>query len=230
MFINILKLLCFVLFLDSKVGAKIFIMAATASHDERCMERINVLGPRSRQRSDTEPMASTLEVHPPTTPNTKILITDFLTMIETEILPSILELESAKFFMKPVDPASFPDYNAIVKFPMDLGTIRARLENLYYMRAEQFENDLQLIALNAMLYHDEGTEIYEAGRNLWLEYQAKQIVIPKNEVGTIITIVECCHDCGEKRGKRKSDVLETPEVTGKRVAFTKALNALTKKK
>ncbi|CAL8120037.1 unnamed protein product [Orchesella dallaii] len=210
--------------------------AIRARHVDRCMERINILGPKSRKRSDSEPMASTLEVHPPTTPDTMMLITDTLVMIANEVLPSLLELGDAKFFMKPVDPASFPDYYDIVKYPMDLGTIRARLENLYYLRAEQFENDLQLIGLNAMLYHVQGSEIYKAGQYLWLEYQAKKIAIPKDEVGTIITVVHVCHDCGEKlaaaskRGKRKSAVLETPEVTGRRVAFTKALKALTKKK
>ncbi|CAL8120032.1 unnamed protein product [Orchesella dallaii] len=197
---------------------------AIMRHVTRCLKVINILGPKSRKRSDCEPMASTLEVHPPRTPYTEMVITDCLTMIETEILPFILKLECARFFMEPTDPASFPGYYEIVNYPMDLGSIRARLENLYYMEAEQFENDLQLIAINAVLYHDEGTEIHEAGKNLWKEYKAKQKDIPDVENLKFIYVFDVPSRGAKlggasKRGKRKSDVLETPEVTGKRVVY-----------
>ncbi|CAL8120016.1 unnamed protein product [Orchesella dallaii] len=208
---------------------------AILRHVTRCLKVIDILlGPKSRKRNNIEPMASTLEVHPPTTPDTCMVITDCLTMIETEILPFILKLECARFFMEPTDPALFPGYYAIVNYPMDLGTIRARLENLYYIKAEQFENDSQLIAINAALYHDEGTEIHEAGKNLWKAYKAKQDDIPDVEFAKVIYVLDVPSRGAKlagasKRGKRKSEVLDTPEVTGKRMAFTKALNALTKK-
>ena len=61
-------------------------------------------------------------------------------------------------FNEPVDPEELgiPDYPEIVKCPMDLGTIRQRLEANEYVDASDLAADVRLVFSNAMLYNATG--------------------------------------------------------------------------
>ena len=58
-------------------------------------------------------------------------------------------------FRVPVDPYEdgVPDYYEKVTCPMDLQTMRLRLERGKYQSMEEFYQDLELIISNARLYH-----------------------------------------------------------------------------
>ncbi|CAH0516533.1 unnamed protein product [Peronospora belbahrii] len=57
----------------------------------------------------------------------------------------------------------YPDYYTIVKQPMDLATIKARLDRYYYASHEQFEEDFKLMVGNAQLYnHPESLVVFDA--------------------------------------------------------------------
>ncbi|CAL8120039.1 unnamed protein product [Orchesella dallaii] len=187
-----------------------------------CMNRIKDVGPKSRQRSSKEPMTSTPRLRPSKTQQ-QIWITDSLVIMKEEILPALEELECAKYFLNPVDPKAFPDYSKFVKYPMDLSIIRRRLKYWYYLGLEQLEDDLKLIVANAGLYHGLGTEIYEASRNLLNTYIEKKANIPRGQ--RVIVVLERICEPRQRRTseriKRKSEVLDTPEVTGKRMGTTK---------
>ncbi|OCF35231.1 transcription initiation factor TFIID subunit 2 [Kwoniella heveanensis BCC8398] len=59
------------------------------------------------------------------------------------------------FFLQPVDPVrdGAPDYTAIIKEPMDLATIRAKLDNGMYTSRQDFVADVRLIISNCMTYN-----------------------------------------------------------------------------
>ena len=44
----------------------------------------------------------------------------------------IMELAMAEYFSAPVDLSAFPSYAMVIEYPMDLSTIKARLENRFY--------------------------------------------------------------------------------------------------
>lgn len=47
-------------------------------------------------------------------------------------LTRIMELSIAEPFVSPVDLNLYPSYAIVVEYPVDLGTIKARVQNRYY--------------------------------------------------------------------------------------------------
>ncbi|XP_023168873.2 bromodomain-containing protein 3 [Drosophila hydei] len=72
------------------------------------------------------------------------------------------------YFRYPVDAVALciPDYHNVIRQPMDLTTIRRRLNNNYYWQAAEALDDFELIFENCMLYNLEGTEVHSAGKEL----------------------------------------------------------------
>ncbi|KAF5197025.1 Transcription factor gte12 [Thalictrum thalictroides] len=58
-------------------------------------------------------------------------------------------------FRNPVDPVvlNIPDYFSVISKPMDLGTIKSKLEKELYTKTEEFAADVRLTFNNAMLYN-----------------------------------------------------------------------------
>ncbi|KAL9025092.1 MAG: hypothetical protein Q9196_006026 [Gyalolechia fulgens] len=58
-------------------------------------------------------------------------------------------------FALPVDPVALniPDYHSVIKKPMDLRTIREKLENGQYENAKEFEADVRLVFANCHKYN-----------------------------------------------------------------------------
>ena len=47
-------------------------------------------------------------------------------------LEEIMQLSVAESFLAPVDLNAYPDYAIVIDYPIDLSTIKARLENRFY--------------------------------------------------------------------------------------------------
>lgn len=79
----------------------------------------------------------------------------------------VWELISAKdtnaIFMEPVDLKEVPDYSEVVKKPMDLSTIKAKIENLEYFSIDDLEMDFNLMISNCLAYNAKDTIFYRAG-------------------------------------------------------------------
>jgi hypothetical protein len=62
-----------------------------------------------------------------------------------------LEKDSfAEIFMEPVDVEDFPDYEDYIDSPMDLGTIRTKLETKKYQAPEQFARDVRKVSKGSL--------------------------------------------------------------------------------
>lgn len=75
------------------------------------------------------------------------------------ILRLLKQNVNAKPFLYPVDPEQLeiPDYFTIIKNPMDLQTVEEKLKKDDYSNDQEFDNDIDLIWNNALLYNMEGT-------------------------------------------------------------------------
>jgi hypothetical protein len=88
-------------------------------------------------------------------------------------------------FRHPVDPErdNVPDYRSVVKTPMDLGTIAAKLSHDEYANSDEFHSDVDLVWANALLYHKRSKNICYtiAGR---LKEKSDKVLgeIPKTEL------------------------------------------------
>lgn len=71
-------------------------------------------------------------------------------------------------FLQPVDPIALgiPDYFEKIKNPIDMGTIKEKLANKQYKKAEEFDADMQLMFSNCFEYNAPGTPVHEIGKNL----------------------------------------------------------------
>uniref|UniRef100_A0A3B4B3P0 Bromo domain-containing protein n=1 Tax=Periophthalmus magnuspinnatus TaxID=409849 RepID=A0A3B4B3P0_9GOBI len=64
-------------------------------------------------------------------------------------------------FQAPVDAVklNLPDYYKIIKNPMDMGTIKKRLENHYYWNAQECMHDFNTMFTNCYIYNKPGEDI-----------------------------------------------------------------------
>jgi bromodomain-containing factor 1 len=78
-------------------------------------------------------------------------------------------------FLLPVDPDALgiPQYRTIVKNPMDLSTIRKRLDAGDYENATEFESDVRLMLGNCFLFNAPGSEVYNMGKQLEAVFNVK---------------------------------------------------------
>ena len=56
-------------------------------------------------------------------------------------------------FAAPVKAADYPEYHKVVKVPMDLGTMRGRLEGRQYNNPQEFCDVSLLLSLGCCLHH-----------------------------------------------------------------------------
>mmetsp|Transcript_141 Transcript_141/g.288 ORF Transcript_141/g.288 Transcript_141/m.288 type:complete len:247 (-) Transcript_141:126-866(-) len=91
-------------------------------------------------------------------------------------------------FRDPVDAEklNLHDYHEVIKEPMDLGTVKSKLEAGSYDHPDQWEREMRLIFKNAKRYNPPGTDVHimaeqveEVFERKWAE--AKQTVLQKYE-------------------------------------------------
>ncbi|KAL1560396.1 transcription factor GTE10-like [Salvia divinorum] len=80
----------------------------------------------------------------------------------TKILKALMSHSLARAFNEPVNPVKLkiPDYFEIIKNPMDLGTIKHKLEKNMYSGAKEFAADVLLTFENAMSYNPPSHEVH----------------------------------------------------------------------
>ncbi|XP_074007568.1 bromodomain testis-specific protein [Numenius arquata] len=97
-------------------------------------------------------------------------------------------------FHQPVDAAALnlPDYYSIIKKPMDLSTIKKRLEHNYYTKAAECIEDFKTMFLNCYIYNKPGDDIVFMAQELEKVFMQKIAQMPPEERLVIL-----------KKGKRK---------------------------
>ncbi|KAI8911563.1 Bromodomain-containing protein [Gorgonomyces haynaldii] len=71
-------------------------------------------------------------------------------------------------FLQPVDPIALgiPTYFDVIKNPMDLSTMRKKLDLWEYETADEFEADMRLMINNCFTFNPQGTDVYNLGAQL----------------------------------------------------------------
>ncbi|KAL8619065.1 hypothetical protein ACOMHN_020763 [Nucella lapillus] len=77
-------------------------------------------------------------------------------------LEAVMGHSAAQPFNAPVDLSAFPLYAVIIEYPIDLSTIKARLENGYYRRINALQWDVRHIESNAKKFNEDGTPIFRS--------------------------------------------------------------------
>lgn len=84
------------------------------------------------------------------------------------ILKKLMGHKDGWIFNEPVDAEKLglADYHYFIKKPMDLGTIKTRLEKRGYSSLEQFASDVRLTFDNAMTYNPPGNDVHQMAKGL----------------------------------------------------------------
>uniref|UniRef100_A0A8C8B0W5 Bromodomain testis-specific protein n=1 Tax=Otus sunia TaxID=257818 RepID=A0A8C8B0W5_9STRI len=86
-------------------------------------------------------------------------------------------------FHEPVDAAALnlPDYYSIIKKPMDLSTIKKRLEHNYYTKAAECIEDFKTMFLNCYMYNKPSDDIVFMAQELEKVFKQKIAQMPPEE-------------------------------------------------
>lgn len=84
-------------------------------------------------------------------------------------------------FLFPVNTKQFPTYKKIIKVPMDIDTIKKRLENGGYKTREDFRSDVRQIFANCEVFNEDDSPVGKAGHALrtlfdtrWVELMGQE--------------------------------------------------------
>ncbi|XP_039369945.1 bromodomain-containing protein 1 isoform X5 [Mauremys reevesii] len=95
----------------------------------------------------------------------ELQLTPFTVLLRS-VLDQLQEKDSARIFTQPVNLKEVPDYLDHIKHPMDLSTMRKRLDSQAYKNLNEFEEDFNLIIDNCMKYNAKDTIFYRAAVRL----------------------------------------------------------------
>ncbi|NXF43927.1 BRDT protein, partial [Oceanites oceanicus] len=103
-------------------------------------------------------------------------------------------------FHQPVDAAALnlPDYYSIIKKPMDLSTIKKRLEHNYYTKAAECIEDFKTMFLNCYIYNKPGDDIVFMAQDLEKVFMQKIAQMPPEERLVIL-------NKGKRKGKKPEE-------------------------
>lgn len=81
--------------------------------------------------------------------------------VAKRMLTHLMKNEKAGIFNEPVDPIKYniPDYNVIIKEPMDFSTVKEKLAAHRYSNMQHFLNDIELIFSNCILYNGQESPV-----------------------------------------------------------------------
>lgn len=108
------------------------------------------------------------------------------------LLQRLMKHKNAWVFNVPVDANALGlhDYFDIIKAPMDLGTVKSRLDKNFYQSPMEFMVDVRLTFQNAMTYNPKGQDVYVMAEQLLQIFEEKWVVIEADYVQESKLVVE----------------------------------------
>lgn len=118
------------------------------------------------------------------------------------LLRKLMSNPWSSIFNKPVDPVALniPDYFSVITNPMDLGTVKSKLDKNAYSSIEDFAADIRLTVSNAMFYNPPDNFVHKYAKELGDQFEARwkalegKFKIGKSEVEDITPIRQMKRD------------------------------------
>lgn len=125
------------------------------------------------------------------------------------LLQRLMKHKNAWVFNVPVDvnALGLHDYFDIIKAPMDLGTVKSRLDKNFYQSPMEFVVDVRLTFRNAMTYNPQGQDVYVMAEQLLQIFEEKWTVIEADYEQELKLVVE-----REGRSTKKPHTPQEPPV------------------
>ena len=100
-----------------------------------------------------------------------------------KILQRIYNRRDSEMFREPVpwEALGLVDYLSVVKRPMDLGTVKSKLNAGEYKNEDECVADIRLVWHNAMLYNAPGAAVYVKAKTLSEAFESQWSTYRKND-------------------------------------------------
>ncbi|KAG8447539.1 hypothetical protein GDO86_014877 [Hymenochirus boettgeri] len=130
--------------------------------------------------------------------------TNQLQYMQNVVVKTLWKHQFAWPFYQPVDcvKLNLPDYHKIIKNPMDMGTIKKRLENNYYWSANECMQDFNTMFTNCYIYNKSTDDIVLMAQALEKIFLQKVAQMPQEEVELLPPV---------PKGKGKKTPSSTPQ-------------------
>lgn len=69
-------------------------------------------------------------------------------------------------FLTPVNTKQFPTYKKIIRIPMDISTIRKKLNDGMYKLREEFKTDVNMMFHNCEIFNEDDSPVGKSGHNM----------------------------------------------------------------
>ena len=101
-----------------------------------------------------------------------------------EHLEKLMSHPLAIAFLEPVDPEAegLPNYNKVIKHPMDLGTIKKKLHDDKYKTVDEFVEDINLVWRNAIKFNGKKSLLKFCAEKLQRKCARWFEMIPSDEI------------------------------------------------
>lgn len=98
----------------------------------------------------------------------------------SQVLAKLKRNPNAFPFLEPVDPVKLgiPDYPLKITHPMDLSTIRKKLDSKAYPNPSDFDSDVRLMFRNCYTYNPPESDVHRMGKNLEAIYSEAMTHLP----------------------------------------------------
>ncbi|XP_028909711.1 bromodomain-containing protein 2 isoform X3 [Ornithorhynchus anatinus] len=127
-------------------------------------------------------------------------VTNQLQYLHKVVMKALWKHQFAWPFRQPVDAVKLglPDYHKIIKQPMDMGTIKRRLENGYYWEATECMQDFNTMFTNCYIYNKPTDDIVLMAQTLEKIFLQKVALMPPDEQELVVTVPKNSHKKGAK--------------------------------
>uniref|UniRef100_A0A673GDF4 Bromodomain testis-specific protein-like n=1 Tax=Sinocyclocheilus rhinocerous TaxID=307959 RepID=A0A673GDF4_9TELE len=146
-------------------------------------------------------------------------LTNQLQFLEKVVIKSLWRHQFSWPFRQPVDAVrlNLPDYYTIIKNPMDLSTIKKRLDNNYYWKAMECIEDFNTMFTNCYVYNRPGDDIVRMAQALEKHFLEKMAKMPPEEFEISALTSKAPVKGGRKStaGIQCSEVVEIEYVCGR---------------
>ncbi|XP_039573631.1 bromodomain-containing protein 2, partial [Passer montanus] len=128
-------------------------------------------------------------------------VTNQLQYLHKVVMKALWKHQFAWPFRQPVDAVKLglPDYHKIIKQPMDMGTIKRRLENNYYWGAAECMQDFNTMFTNCYIYNKPTDDIVLMAQTLEKLFLQKVAQMPPEEQELLLPLAKNSHKKGAAR-------------------------------
>ncbi|KAK6919740.1 Bromodomain [Dillenia turbinata] len=111
----------------------------------------------------------------------------------SNLLEKLMKHKHGWVFNNPVDVKGLGlhDYFTIIKYPMDLGTVKSRLNKNWYKSPREFAEDVRLTFRNAMTYNPKGQDVHVMAEQLSNIFEDKWAVIEAEYMRELMLEIDC---------------------------------------